>query len=124
MTFFETVGQARVFLLLLYAGFLSGALYDGARGLRRVLPKFLRFLPDMLGACSRRRPARWRWRLGAREGSGFTRCWGCAAAREYIAWESAGPGCIYCDSLKNKSPKAWKSMRSDNIRKQRRLWAH
>ena len=48
MTFFETVGQARVFLLLLYAGFLSGALYDGARGLRRGLPKFLRFLPDMI----------------------------------------------------------------------------
>ncbi len=48
MTFFETGGQARVFLLLLYAGFLSGALYDGARGLRRVLPRFLRFLPDMI----------------------------------------------------------------------------
>jgi len=46
MTFFETGGQARVFLLLLYAGFLSGALYDGARGLRKVLPRFLRFLPD------------------------------------------------------------------------------
>lgn len=41
MTFFETAGQARCFLLLLYAGFASGALYDILRLPRRGLPRWL-----------------------------------------------------------------------------------
>lgn len=48
MTFFETAGQSRVFLLLLYAGFLSAFLYDFARPLRKILPRFIRFLPDLI----------------------------------------------------------------------------
>ncbi len=48
MTFFETAGQARTFLFLLYAGFLSGALYDGAAWARRRLPRWLGIPLDIL----------------------------------------------------------------------------
>ena len=50
MIFFETAGQARGFLLLLYAGFFSGALYDLLRLPRRRLPRPLRPLPDLAWA--------------------------------------------------------------------------
>ena len=42
----DTLGQGRTLLLLLYAGVLSGLLLDVSTLLRRVLPRFLRFLPD------------------------------------------------------------------------------
>ena len=48
MIFFETANQCRVFLLLLYAGFFSALLYDLLRPLRGVLPRLLRFLPDVV----------------------------------------------------------------------------
>jgi len=35
---FETVGQAGVFLAMVYAGLIVGLLYDGARLARRLLP--------------------------------------------------------------------------------------
>ncbi len=38
MTFFETASQARAFLLLLYAGFAAGVLYDVLGLVRRRLP--------------------------------------------------------------------------------------
>lgn len=38
MTFFETAGQARVFLLLLYGGWIVGAAYDGLSPVRRRWP--------------------------------------------------------------------------------------
>ena len=50
MIFFETAGQARGFLLLLYAGFFSGALYDLLRLPRRRLPRPFRPLPDLAWA--------------------------------------------------------------------------
>ncbi|MBR5111489.1 MAG: hypothetical protein IK099_15020 [Clostridia bacterium] len=40
MIFFETAGQARTFLLLLYAGFGAGVLYDVLALPRRALPRF------------------------------------------------------------------------------------
>lgn len=40
MIFFETAGQARTFLLLTYAGFGAGLLYDLLRLPRRFLPRF------------------------------------------------------------------------------------
>ena len=40
MIFFETAGQARTFLLLLYAGFGAGLLYDLLALPRRFLPRF------------------------------------------------------------------------------------
>ena len=48
MIFFETAGQARAFLLLGYAGFLSALLYDGAALLRRASPPFLGPVWDVL----------------------------------------------------------------------------
>lgn len=56
MSFFETAGQARGFLLLLYAGFGAAAAYDGFSLLRAFGPRWLRPLWDALwcllaGAC-------------------------------------------------------------------------
>lgn len=48
MIFYETAHQGRLFLLLLYAGVLSGVLYDLASLFRRSLPGILRFLPDLI----------------------------------------------------------------------------
>ena len=46
MIFFETAGQARTFLLLLYAGFGAGVLYDVLSLPRRFLPRFCAPLLD------------------------------------------------------------------------------
>ena len=48
MIFFETAGQARTFLLLLYAGFGAGALYDLLALPRRRLPRFVQPALDAL----------------------------------------------------------------------------
>ena len=48
MIFYETRGQAEAFLLLLYAGFASAALYDLLRFPRRYLPKALAPALDLL----------------------------------------------------------------------------
>ena len=48
MTFFETAGQARVFLGLLYAGIAAGAAYDLMAPLRALCPRALRALPDLI----------------------------------------------------------------------------
>ena len=48
MIFYETRGQAEVFLLLVYAGFLSALLYDLLRLPRRYLPRWLSPALDIL----------------------------------------------------------------------------
>ena len=48
MIFFETAGQARTFLLLLYAGFGAGALYDLLALPRRRLPRLIQPALDAL----------------------------------------------------------------------------
>lgn len=48
MTFFETAGQARAFLLLAYAGFGAAVLYDLLALARRFLPRFWLPLLDAL----------------------------------------------------------------------------
>ena len=48
MIFFETAGQARTFLLLLYAGFGAGVLYDALSLPRRFLPRFCSLFLDAL----------------------------------------------------------------------------
>ena len=48
MIFYETRGQAEAFLLLLYAGFASAALYDLLRIPRAFLPKWLGAALDIL----------------------------------------------------------------------------
>ncbi|MBQ7656711.1 MAG: spore cortex biosynthesis protein YabQ [Clostridia bacterium] len=48
MIFFETAGQARMFLFLLYAGFLAGPLYDLLGIPRRRLPRFFQPALDAL----------------------------------------------------------------------------
>lgn len=48
MIFFETARQARVFLLLVYAGFLSALLYDAAAFVRRRSPRWLRPVWDVI----------------------------------------------------------------------------
>ncbi|MBR4429009.1 MAG: hypothetical protein IKS78_06600 [Clostridia bacterium] len=52
MTFFETAGQARCFLLLWGAGFLAAVLYDGFRFLRSRCPRWLGPVLDFIwGLC-------------------------------------------------------------------------
>ena len=48
MIFFETAGQSRVFLLLLYAGFGAALLYDLTRLLRRAGPRWAAPIWDVL----------------------------------------------------------------------------
>ena len=48
MIFFETAGQTRTFLLLLYAGFGAGLLYDLLIWPRRFLPRFCAPILDAL----------------------------------------------------------------------------
>lgn len=48
MIFFETAGQTRTFLLLLYAGFAAGALYDLLALPRRRLPRLVQPALDAL----------------------------------------------------------------------------
>ena len=48
MIFFETAGQARLFLLLLGAGILCAVLYDAASLIRRKLPRALGTVTDGL----------------------------------------------------------------------------
>ena len=48
MTFFETAGQARCFLLLWGAGFAAALLYDGFRFLRSRCPRWLGAAWDFL----------------------------------------------------------------------------
>ena len=48
MTFFETAGQARCFLLLWGAGFLAAVLYDCFRFLRSRSPRWLGAVWDLL----------------------------------------------------------------------------
>lgn len=48
MTFFETAGQARCFLLLGGAGFFTAALYDGLRLAGLCCPRWLRPAGDLL----------------------------------------------------------------------------
>ena len=48
MIFFETSGQVRTFLLLVYAGFTAGLLYDLLTWPRRHLPRFCAPILDAL----------------------------------------------------------------------------
>ena len=48
MIFFETAGQSRIFLLLLYAGFGAGVLFDLMQAARRISPRWLRPVWDVL----------------------------------------------------------------------------
>ena len=48
MTFFESSGQAAIFLMLLYAGAAAGVIYDLLAPLRRRLPSALAGLPDLI----------------------------------------------------------------------------
>ena len=48
MIFFETAGQGKTFLLLLYAGFGAGLLYDLLMLPRRFLPRFCWAILDAL----------------------------------------------------------------------------
>ena len=100
MIFYETRGQAQVFLLLAFAGFFSAVLYDLLRLPRRFLPRWLAWLSDVV----------W-WLFTAAACAMALSAGGESRARLYALTGLCAGACIYCLGIRTLIRAVWNALR-------------